>query len=175
MGPMAISRVDPAQNEFLAGLEARGKHGEPVLPRHGAPAGGTQEFRAALRRGHGRRLRRTALQRTGLPHRLLRQRVRLLHRRPPARGKKAGITEDEMPRHQTERTTIFAAAERAAIAYARELTRTAAADDTRDALAEHFTDEQIVELTLVAAMANFTNRFNNGLASCRRDNRRPWS
>jgi alkylhydroperoxidase family enzyme len=28
---------------------------------------------------------------------------------------------------------------------------------------QHFTHEQIVEITLVAAMANFTNRFNNGL------------
>ena len=28
---------------------------------------------------------------------------------------------------------------------------------------QHFTDEQIVEITLVIAMANFTNRFNNGL------------
>ena len=34
----------------------------------------------------------------------------------------------------------------------------------RDALFEHFTNEQIVELTLVVAIANFTNRFNNGLS-----------
>ena len=30
-------------------------------------------------------------------------------------------------------------------------------------LAEHFTSEQIVEMTLVAGVANFNNRFNNGL------------
>jgi alkylhydroperoxidase family enzyme len=30
-------------------------------------------------------------------------------------------------------------------------------------LSKHFGDEQVVEITLVAAMANFTNRFNNGL------------
>ena len=45
------------------------------------------------------------------------------------------------------------------------------ADDSRDALFEHFNDEQVVEITLVAAMANFTNRFNNGLKSSRKDYR----
>jgi alkylhydroperoxidase family enzyme len=64
---------------------------------------------------------------------------------------------------QTEQDRAFSEPERAAILYARELTQTAAADDSRAALAEHFSDEQIVEITLVAAMANFTNRFNNGL------------
>jgi alkylhydroperoxidase family enzyme len=34
---------------------------------------------------------------------------------------------------------------------------------TREHLREHFSEEQLVELTLVVAMANFTNRFNNGL------------
>jgi len=57
----------------------------------------------------------------------------------------------------------FSAAERAAIAYARDLTRTATAAESREALFAHFTEEQIVEITLVAALANFTNRFNNGL------------
>jgi alkylhydroperoxidase family enzyme len=57
----------------------------------------------------------------------------------------------------------FSAAERAAIQYARELTRTADGAQTRDALNAHYNDEQIVEVTLIAALANFTNRFNNGL------------
>jgi alkylhydroperoxidase family enzyme len=43
------------------------------------------------------------------------------------------------------------------------LTQQATADDSRAAMREHYSDEQIVEITLVAAMANFTNRFNNGL------------
>ena len=34
---------------------------------------------------------------------------------------------------------------------------------TRAKLREFFSEEQLVELTLVLAMANFTNRFNNGL------------
>lgn len=80
-----------------------------------------------------------------------------------ATGKRAGISEEEMRALQTDQDHGFSDPERAAIRYARELTQTAAADDTSDALTEHFNTEQIVEITLVAAMASFTNRFNNGL------------
>ena len=80
-----------------------------------------------------------------------------------ASGKKAGISEDEIRSLQTQQDHSFAPAEKAAIQYARELTQTADGSDTREALYEHFNDEQIVEITLAAAMANFTNRFNNGL------------
>lgn len=81
-----------------------------------------------------------------------------------ASGKRAGVTPEEMRALQTGRNEGFSASERSAIAYARELTGAAAAATTREALFEHFNNEQIVELTLIAAMANFTNRFNNGLA-----------
>jgi 8-oxo-dGTP diphosphatase len=80
-----------------------------------------------------------------------------------ATGSKAGITEEEMRALQTEQDHAFSEPERAAIAYARELTLTADAEESRERLFQHFTNEQIVEITLVAAMANFTNRFNNGL------------
>jgi len=80
-----------------------------------------------------------------------------------ASGRKAGVTEDEMRALQAGQEGGFSAPERAAIQYARELTRTADGAQTRHALNEHYNDEQIVEITLVAAMANFTNRFNNGL------------
>jgi uncharacterized peroxidase-related enzyme len=80
-----------------------------------------------------------------------------------ATGKKAGITDDELRAIQAEQDTGFSAAERAAIRYARELTSKADATQTRDELFSHYNQEQIVEITLVAAMANFTNRFNNGL------------
>ena len=80
-----------------------------------------------------------------------------------ASGRKAGVSEDEMRALQGEQDDGFSPPERAVIAYARELTRTADAEKSRAALNEHFNDEQIVEITLVAAMANFTNRFNNGL------------
>ena len=81
-----------------------------------------------------------------------------------ASGRRAGISEDEMRAVQTEQDHNFAEPERAAIRYARELTREATGEETREALFEHFTNEQIVEITLVAALANFTNRFNNGLS-----------
>jgi len=79
-----------------------------------------------------------------------------------ASGAKAGISEQEMRAIQTEQNQDFTPHERAALNYARELTRTCDVD-SRDQLVELFTDEQLVELTLVIAMANFTNRFNNGL------------
>jgi uncharacterized peroxidase-related enzyme len=80
-----------------------------------------------------------------------------------ASGRKAGVTDEEMTALRTAQDHGFTEPERAAIAYARELTRTANAKSTRDALRSHFNDEQVVEITLIAAMANFTNRFNNGL------------
>ena len=53
--------------------------------------------------------------------------------------------------------------ERAAVIYARELTRTCSVDEGRDQLTKLFSNSELVELTLVIAMANFTNRVNNGL------------
>jgi len=80
-----------------------------------------------------------------------------------AAGAKAGIREEEFEAIQTEQDHGFSEPERAAIQYARELTQTADAEESRATLLAHFTGEQVVEITLVAAMANFTNRFNNGL------------
>ena len=78
-------------------------------------------------------------------------------------GAKAGISEAEMQALRSGQLDGFSASEQAAIRYARELTQTATAKDTGEGLKAHFNDEQVVEITLVAAMANFTNRFNNGL------------
>jgi len=50
-----------------------------------------------------------------------------------------------------------------AIAYCTRFDAHGDGPDSREELFAHFTQEQIVEITLVAAMANFTNRFNNGL------------
>ena len=51
------------------------------------------------------------------------------------------------------------------ILYAERLTRGAAAlrEGSLQELRKHFSEEQIVELTLVICAANFTNRFNDGL------------
>ena len=43
------------------------------------------------------------------------------------------------------------------------MTREVAANETGERIFEHYNDEQVVEITLIIAMANFTNRFNNGL------------
>jgi uncharacterized peroxidase-related enzyme len=161
--PIPIQGVDPAQNEFLANLEGKSKkpnafframaHRPEVLktfvPLYGAIAG------------------------AGVVDRRVKELVYLTcsyanqcayctaaHK---ASAPKAGVTDDEMRALQAGDEKPFAAAERAAISYARDLTRTATATESREALFAHFTPEQIVEITLVAAMANFTNRFNNGL------------
>jgi uncharacterized peroxidase-related enzyme len=77
----------------------------------------------------------------------------------------AGLTDTEIQRIETENNQDFTPKEQAALRYARELTRTADVDEgTRDAVTELLAPDQVVELTLVISMANFTNRFNNGLA-----------
>jgi alkylhydroperoxidase family enzyme len=78
-------------------------------------------------------------------------------------ARKAGITEDEIRATEAGNDEPFPPAERAAIAYARELTKTAHAESTSAELRAHYTDEQIVEITLVIGISNLTNRFNNGL------------
>lgn len=155
--------VEPAQNEFLAGLEAKSKKSSPF-------------FRAMA---HRPEVLRTfvplygAITGPGAVDRRTKELVYLTcsyanecafcTAAHVAGAKKAGVTEEELRALQTEQDHAFTAGERAAIRYARELTQSAAGDETREELFEYFNDEQVVELTLVAAMANFTNRFNNGL------------
>jgi uncharacterized peroxidase-related enzyme len=79
-------------------------------------------------------------------------------------AKKAGLTDEEIEDLRAETDYHLTEQERAAVRYARELTRTASAGhDTREALEFNFQPDQQVELTLVIGLANFTNRFNNGL------------
>jgi alkylhydroperoxidase family enzyme len=60
---------------------------------------------------------------------------------------------------------VFDAKEKATILYAERMTRGAAAirEGTLQELAQYYSVDQIVELTLVICMANFTNRFNDAL------------
>ena len=155
--------VDPREDEFLAGLESKSKQAnhfframanrpevlKAFVPLYGAVVGpGSVERRVKelvyLTCSYANECAYCTAAHT-------------------ASSKKAGITDDELRALQTEQDHTFSEAERAAIQYARELTRTADPEDSRDSLFEHFSNEQIVEITLVAAMANFTNRFNNGL------------
>ena len=80
-------------------------------------------------------------------------------------GRGTGLTDDEIREIEMENNQNFTPDEQAALHYVRELTRTASADgSTRHAVEERFTPEQFVAITMIAAMANFTNRFNNGLS-----------
>jgi uncharacterized peroxidase-related enzyme len=77
----------------------------------------------------------------------------------------AGIGSGEIREIEVENNQHFSPKEQAALHYARELTRTASVgDDTRYRVQELFTTDEFVELTMIVALANFTNRFNNGLA-----------
>ncbi len=79
-------------------------------------------------------------------------------------ARKAGLSDRDIEDLESETNQSFSPAEQTALHYAREMTRACADEfDTREHLQEHFSEEQLVELTLIIAMANFTNRFNNGL------------
>ena len=64
-----------------------------------------------------------------------------------------------------QRNSLFDDREKAVILYADRVTRSAAVirEAALEDLRRHFSEEQIVELTLVIAVANFTNRFNDAL------------
>lgn len=63
------------------------------------------------------------------------------------------------------RSPLFDAQEKATLLYAERVTRGAAALRERalEELRQFYSEEQIVELTLVIAVANLTNRFNDAL------------
>lgn len=162
--PAAVKAVDPAQNEFLASLEAKSKKPSPFFRSMAHRPEALKNFVPFY----------GAVMGPGAVDRRIKELVYLTcsyanecafcTAAHVATGAKAGVTDEEMRAIQTAQDHGFAPAERAAILYARELTQAASGDDTRAVLFEHFNDEQVVEITLVAAMANFTNRFNNGLA-----------
>lgn len=161
--PTEIKAVDPADNEFLASLEAKSKKPSPFfrsmahrpevlknfVPFYGAVMGpGSVD----------RRIKELVYLTCSYTNKCA-----FCTASHVATGKRAGITDDEMRALQAGQYQGFTEAEWVAIRYARELTQHATADEARAGLFHHFNDEQVVEITLVAAMANFTNRFNNGL------------
>ena len=80
-------------------------------------------------------------------------------------GLASGLSEADLSHLNTENNQHFSPKEQAALHYARELTRTATmSDDIRYRVQELFTPDEFVELTMIVGLANFTNRFNNGLA-----------
>jgi 8-oxo-dGTP diphosphatase len=157
-----LQMADPAANEFLASLEAKGgvsnffrtMANRPEVLKAFVPLYGAIMGRGSV----DRRVKELAYLACSYANKCA-----YCTAHHVASGKRAGISPEEMQAVQAERDEGFSAPERAAIRYARELARTADAAETRDALREHFNDEQTVELTLVVALASFTNRFNNGL------------
>ncbi len=160
---VAVKLVEPTENDFLASLEAKAKQPNPF-------------FRAMANRPETLKSFVPFYVSVVGPGSVERRIKSLIYMAcsyanecafciaaNTAGAKKAGVTDDEMQAIQTEQDQIFSAPERAAIRYARELTQTADAEESRAELAEHFTSEQIVEMTLVVGVANFNNRFNNGL------------
>jgi uncharacterized peroxidase-related enzyme len=160
----AIQMVDPAQNEFLAELEKRAQRpnhflrtmaNRPELLKTFVPLYSAIMGPGSVERRVKELVYLTVSYANDCPY------CSAAH---TASGRKAGVTEDEMRALRGMEDHAFSAVERSAIQYARELTRMANARTKEDALREHFNDEQMVEITLVAAMANFTNCFNNGLS-----------
>ena len=159
----AIHLIEPAQNEFLAGLEKRSNRpnhffrtmaNRPEVLQNFVPFYGSIMGPGSV----DRRTKELVYLTVSYTNKCAYCTAAHI-----ASGRKAGVTDDEMHALQAEQNGGFTAPERAAIEYARELTRTADGAHTRDALDAHYNGEQIVEITLIAALANLTNRFNNGL------------
>jgi alkylhydroperoxidase family enzyme len=81
-------------------------------------------------------------------------------------GRRQGIDAEKLAEvSDFRRSARFGEAERAALAYAEEMTRTPVdvPDDVFQELRRHFDDDQIVELTAVIAFENLRARFNHAL------------
>ncbi len=83
-----------------------------------------------------------------------------------ASAKRIGITQEQIQALQfCQSSKLFDEKEKATLLYAERMTRGAAAirSGTLEELRKYFSEDQIVELTLVICVANFTNRFNDAL------------
>jgi uncharacterized peroxidase-related enzyme len=160
----AIKLIDPSENEFLASLEAKAKAPNPffraMANRPDVMKNFVPFYSSVLGPGSvSRRVKSLVYLTCSYANECP---FCIAANMPGAR--KAGVTEEEIQAIRTEQDHLFSEPERAAILYARELTETADAKDSRAGLQAHFNSEQIVEITLVVCMSNFTNRFNNGLS-----------
>jgi 8-oxo-dGTP diphosphatase len=160
----SVKTVDPSENEFLKALESKSGKPSPffrVMANRPEALKNFVPFYGAVA-GPGSVERRTKeLVYLAVSYANQCAFCSWAHEGP---GRKAGISDAELKTLQSGSEEGFSGPELAAIRYAREVTKTANATATRDGLKAHFNDEQIVELTMVAAIANFTNRFNNSLA-----------
>jgi len=78
-------------------------------------------------------------------------------------GRSVGLTEAQMT-HLTDDPLpidVYAPAEAAIVRYAQKSTRMEAIDDaTYAALAEHFSNQQIIDICMTVGMSNLVNRFH---------------
>ncbi len=158
-----IPLVEPAQNEYLAELESKGRRENRFfrMLAHKPEALKTFVPLYAAIMGPGATDRRT--KELAYLTASIANECAYCTAAHKATARKAGITEEEIRAIETEQYQDFSVADRAVIQYARELTAEADANETSLPLFRSFNDEQVVEITLVVAMANFTNRLNNGL------------
>jgi uncharacterized peroxidase-related enzyme len=158
-----IPLVEPAQNEYLAELESKGRRENRFfrMLAHKPEALKTFVPLYAAIMGPGATDRRT--KELAYLTASIANECAYCTAAHKATARKAGITEEEIRAIETEQYQDFTPADRAVIQYARELTTAADANETSQPLFRSFNDEQVVEITLVVAMANFTNRLNNGL------------
>lgn len=83
-----------------------------------------------------------------------------------AAAKKLGISEEKIKALSFfHRSPLFDDKEKTTLLYAERVTRGAAGirDRTLQDLKKYYGEDQIVELTLIISLANFTNRFNDAL------------
>jgi alkylhydroperoxidase family enzyme len=78
---------------------------------------------------------------------------------------KMGFSADEIAAVSDPSNATFDDPTRAALAFAEELTRSpgAVSEGTFATLRLHFSESQIVEITMLVALYNMVNRFNAGL------------
>jgi alkylhydroperoxidase family enzyme len=64
-----------------------------------------------------------------------------------------------------QRSSLFDEKDKATLLYVERVTRGASAmrEGSLEEMKKYFTEDQIIELTLVTCVANFTNRFNDAL------------
>src|SRR5262245_1591536 len=83
-----------------------------------------------------------------------------------AAAKKTGISKEEIDALQFyQGSDLFDEKDKATLLYSERITRGAAGirEGTLEDLKKYYSEDQIVELTLVICVANFTNRFNDAL------------
>jgi len=82
-----------------------------------------------------------------------------------ASSKRAGLTSEDWRALKNPQQSNFSAKEKSALRYAEKITRgpTSQAAAEADALKQHFSDLEIVDLVAEVALVNFTNRVTDGL------------